>query len=773
MEDRPPSDATAPAPEGDGAGTAPLREAIDRVNILSTLMDELGRGVELDELGPHAAQTALQLTGTDLGAVALADPDTHQLHYQWWAGFPADAPMEQLQREFDLKHGVAGKVATSAEAHVVEDYRTFPGALPAYLGLGVRSVLSAPIAVEGEPPMGVLSVASVDRAHTFTPEHSHIIQTLARHLGLAFQRQRLLDRLRTSESRFRTVVETVPDMLYTATLPNFRTTFVSAGIEEVLGFDGNAWLEEPDLWTRQIHNADRERVLKEVSHDVTERGRFRCEYRMWHRDGRTVVWIEDRGTAMPANGSDPASVVGIMTNITERKRMEDELRQSEQRYRVVFDTSPVAWGMTDADGRVLAANRAVRELTGYSSSELRAVPMHTHYAVPAQRDAVLAELSSQGRVRDHEIELKRKDGSIRDVLVNADRIELDGEQLLLISLRDVTSRKQAEAALEENEHKFRTIASAARDGIILSDADGVTTYFNEAAARMFGYSPEEMDGRNALELMALPSHRALGRRALRGFGTTGTAPLVGRTTELEAVRKDGATFPVELSMSSVKLNGSWHAVGIVRDITERQQAEAERTEHAQRLHRSLEQTIAAVAMTVEKRDPYTSGHQQRTTQLAVAIAREMKLEPDRIDGIRVATTIHDIGKIYIPAEILNRPGRLSSAEFDMIKTHPEVGFDIVRNVEFPWPVAQTILQHHERLDGSGYPQGLKGEAIIQEARILAVADVVEAITAHRPYRAALGVDYALQEIESHRGTLYDPSAVDACLRLFRDQRFSF
>jgi len=466
-------------------------------------------------------------------------------------------------------------------------------------------------------------------------------------------------------------------------------------------------------------------------------------------------------------------VVGIMTNTTERKRMEDELRQSEQRYRVVFDTSPVAWGMTDADGRVLAANRAVRELTGYSSSELRAVPMHTHYAVPAQRDAVLAELNSLGRVRDHEIKLKCRDSSIRDVLINADRIELDGEQLLLVSLRDVTSRKQAEAALEENEHKFRTIASAARDGIILGDADGIIVYFNEAIARMFGYSPEEMYGRNSLELMALPSHRALGRRALRGFRTTGTGPIIGRATELEAVRKDGSTFPVELSMSSVKLKGAWHAVGIVRDITERQQAEAERTEHAQRLHRSLEQTIAAVAMTVEKRDPYTSGHQQRTTQLAVAIAKEMKLEPDRIDGIRVATTIHDIGKIYIPAEILNRPGRLSSAEFDMIKTHPEVGFDIVRNVEFPWPVAQTILQHHERLDGSGYPRGLKGEDIIQEARILAVADVVEAITSHRPYRAALGVDYALQEIESHRGTLYDPNAVDACLRLFREQRFSF
>ena len=282
-----------------------------------------------------------------------------------------------------------------------------------------------------------------------------------------------------------------------------------------------------------------------------------------------------------------------------------------------------------------------------------------------------------------------------------------------------------------------------------------------------------MRGHNALDLMALRSHRALGRRALRSFGDSGTGPLIGRSTELQAVHKDGSTFPVELSMSSVKLRGSWYAVGIVRDITERRQAEAERLQHAERLHRSLEQTIAAVAMTVEKRDPYTAGHQQRTTELAVAIAKEMKLDPRRIDGIRVATSIHDIGKIYIPAEILNRPGRLSSAEFDMIKTHPEVGFDIVHNVEFPWPVAQTILQHHERIDGSGYPRGLKGDEIIQEARILAVADVVEAITSHRPYRAALGIDEALHEIEAYRGTRYDPVVVDACLRLFREQDFKF
>ena len=193
----------------------------------------------------------------------------------------------------------------------------------------------------------------------------------------------------------------------------------------------------------------------------------------------------------------------------------------------------------------------------------------------------------------------------------------------------------------------------------------------------------------------------------------------------------------------------------------------------QRHKQALVDAIRVIAMTVEKRDPYTAGHQLRVAELAMAIGRELGLDDDRLEGLGLGATIHDLGKIYVPAEILNRPGRLTAAEFEIIKSHAEVGFDIVKDVKFPWPVADMVLQHHERLDGSGYPQGLTAEAIILEARILAVADVVEAITAHRPYRPARGLETALDEIESNRGTLYDTEVVDACLHLIRDKHFSF
>ena len=185
----------------------------------------------------------------------------------------------------------------------------------------------------------------------------------------------------------------------------------------------------------------------------------------------------------------------------------------------------------------------------------------------------------------------------------------------------------------------------------------------------------------------------------------------------------------------------------------------------------LEQTIQAIALTIEKRDPYTAGHQARVSHLATAMGEELGLPPDKLEGLRLGGMIHDIGKIYLPAEILSRPGRLTEAEFALVKTHSEVGADIVRSIAFPWPVMEIILQHHERQDGSGYPKGLRGDQMIPEARILAVADVVEAMASHRPYRPALGIDKALDEIRQGAGSRYDADSVAACVRLFSEKDY--
>ena len=194
---------------------------------------------------------------------------------------------------------------------------------------------------------------------------------------------------------------------------------------------------------------------------------------------------------------------------------------------------------------------------------------------------------------------------------------------------------------------------------------------------------------------------------------------------------------------------------------------------AAKLRAAFRGTIEALAHATEIRDPYTAGHQMRVAELASAIAEELRLPAETLESIQVSSMVHDIGKLGVPAEILSKPSRLSETEYHLIQEHVQTAYDILRPIEFPWPIAQIVLQHHERMDGSGYPNGLKGEEILLEARMLAVADVVEAMSSHRPYRPALGIDKALEEITKNKGRLYDPKVVDACLKLFAGGRFTF
>jgi response regulator RpfG family c-di-GMP phosphodiesterase len=196
-------------------------------------------------------------------------------------------------------------------------------------------------------------------------------------------------------------------------------------------------------------------------------------------------------------------------------------------------------------------------------------------------------------------------------------------------------------------------------------------------------------------------------------------------------------------------------------------------ESEKKLKSSLLDSISAIAATVEMRDPYTAGHQHRVAQLATAIAVELGMPEQQVEGLYLASVVHDVGKVKIPAEILSKPGKLTEVERALIQQHAQAGYDILKSVDFPWPIAQFVLQHHERMDGSGYPNGLRGKAILLEARILALADVIEAMASHRPYRPSLGIEATLAEISSQRGTLYDSDAVDAALRLFREKNYAF
>lgn len=339
------------------------------------------------------------------------------------------------------------------------------------------------------------------------------------------------------------------------------------------------------------------------------------------------------------------------------------------------------------------------------------------------------------------------------VALKADRMGVGG------IIRDVTDRKNAERILREAEEKYRSIFENAQEGIFQTTREGRYLTANQAQATILGYdSPEDL----VTSVTDMETRQYVNPEDRRRLLAMADEQGLVAGYETRYVRKDGRVIWVSVNQRAVRdANGRvLFYEGFAEDITGIKMS-------MEQIRKALEGTIQAIATVVEVRDPYTAGHQRRVADLSGAMAREMGLAPDRIDGIQLAGLIHDLGKISVPAEILSKPSRLTELEFRLIKIHPQAGYDILQDIAFPWPIARMVLEHHERMDGSGYPNGLTGETLLAESRILAVADVVESMASHRPYRPAIGLDAALEEIAAHRGVLYDPEAVDACLHLFR------
>lgn len=333
----------------------------------------------------------------------------------------------------------------------------------------------------------------------------------------------------------------------------------------------------------------------------------------------------------------------------------------------------------------------------------------------------------------------------------------------LEALDSEAQRARAIEELRENEERFQMLYEKAPAGQMSMDANGRLLQVNDALLQVTGYPRDEVLGHWAGEFLTSRSVELFRER----FPMTLKAGFT-RNAEYELIRKNGEEVAVSLDGRVTREpDGSVREVQYVLvDITERKRAESKLQESAVKLRRAMEQTVQALAAAAEVRDPYTAGHQRRVSKIAATIAEGMGLPEDEVDGIRLAGAIHDIGKIAVPTEILSKPGRISALETELIREHPGTGYDMLNEVEFPWPIAGIVLQHHERMDGSGYPSGLAGSEILLGARVLAVADVLEAMASDRPYRAALGLDEAMEEISRNRGTLFDAEVVDAFLLTF-------
>ncbi|NQT90265.1 MAG: PAS domain S-box protein [Candidatus Omnitrophica bacterium] len=463
--------------------------------------------------------------------------------------------------------------------------------------------------------------------------------------------------------------------------------------------------------------------------------------------------------------------------------------------------------LLDDKGSITTVNKATLELLRYSRSDLEGAPVARLIIEGPEKWTILQKISKGKGISDHDHIFRAKgdrpvqvifsssvlwDGSgnivgtvciLKDItdrkswednLQHArdeleERVKVRTADLITANeqlQKEIAQREKIDKTLHESQEKYSTLVEKGNDAIIIIQ-DGVVKFANSKMKEFTGIEVDRVIGRSFLEFVCPDSQKLAAERYKRRMA----GEEVPNRYEINVITKDGKHIPVEVSASLIEYEGRSASMSIIRDMTKRKQTEEELKRSYKQLERVIENIINAMASIVEARDPYTAGHQARVAELASALAEEMGLKGERVKGIRMAAFIHDIGKISVPGEILSKPGRLSEYELGLIKAHAQMGYDILKNIEFPWPIAQIVLQHHERINGSGYPQGIFEKKLLLDAEILSIADVVEAMTSHRPYRPALGLDKALEEITQKRGTLYRPDVVDACLRLFNEKGF--
>jgi len=624
-----------------------------------------------------------------------------------------------------------------------------------------------------------------------------------------------------SEEKYRNFFETAPDIIFVMNVETGVVTDCNETATRLTGFSRDEIIGYSCF--ERFHPDCREQVKKHCYPRFLETGEIRnAEFQMRTKQGGRIDILMNVTGAYDEQGR-LLSGTSVCRDVTERKKAQLTLRHNLEVEQALEKSSRLFFAREGPDlnaflgylGKTVKANRAYIFRLRQNGSRLdnthewchaNAKPLIHHLQnVNASSRAWLLEKLRRGEnivINDanelpaeasaqKRILLDQKIAALLAVPVMGQNKELFGFmgfddtekkrmwsdadlRILRIAAEILASyceRRRTEREVRQSEEKFRSVAQTAIAAIISADSEGNIITWNEGAGAIFGYEEAEALGR-PLTILMPDQFKGRHRHGFQRFMETGEARIIGKAIELQGLRKNGEKFPLELSISSWKISEKRFCGALLRDITAQVHTNKALAESHEEFRTALEGTIQVICRMVEARDPYTAGHEQRVATLACAIALESGLDAATVEGIRIGAAVHDIGKIQLPAEILNKPARLTPDEFSLVKRHTSQGHAVLSGLAFPWPLGDIALQHHERMDGSGYPRGLKGHAICLEARIIAVADVVEAIVSHRPYRPALSIDTAMEEISTHRGDGFDPGTVDACLRLFQDKGFT-
>lgn len=564
------------------------------------------------------------------------------------------------------------------------------------------------------------------------------------------------------------MINDLPGIVFCCRIDNNRTIeFINQSCTNITGYKPSDLIINNNIaYGDIIHPEDKKMVISYLKKAVKEAKKINLKYRIITAKNK-VKWVSETCGVLLFPHSDLILLEGYISDTTVEEQAIESYKESEEKYRLIFETSPVGIAVVNNMGVITDISDTVLDFTGFNREDIvgkHFTKLKTLRAadIPGYIN-IFTRLILGKNIKPILLNWKHKNGRIftgevRTSLIKKNK-KITGIQIIITNR---TNLIKIGKQLKDSEEFNKSILNNSTFPIYVMNTNKTMEYINPAFEKLTGFSSREIiDGRPPrpywIKDMTDTYLESIEKVITRGV----------YNIELPFVNKSGKKFWVNAAERSIKSGGKIkYILGNFVDITERK-------ETYDRLEKVLNDIIDTLSSIVEARDPYTAGHQKRVTTLAVKIANELKFDEEKIKFIEIAARLHDIGKINIPSSILSKPGKLSEIEFNIVKTHPSVGFDFVKKIDFRYPVAEIILQHHEREDGSGYPRGLKGKDIVPEAKIIGVADVVEAMSSHRPYRPARGIQAAINEIRKNKGKLYNPRVVDACIKVLKRKNFSF
>jgi len=600
-----------------------------------------------------------------------------------------------------------------------------------------------------------------------TDDHNNFVSFFANIKNIE-NRKRIEEALRAGEKRLRRMIEKMPVGIVIVNKENI-VRFANPAAE--VFFDETAEELTGKVFGFPIVIGETAKIEIQRKNGETGIAEMRVVEMNWNQEDVYLASLRDISDRIWAAALEIENAK-LEAAVLERKRSEESVRLAYTELNQIFQSAGDGMCVIDKNFKILKINKRFEKI--FNIDRNAAIDRKCYeilgFDICGKSECPITRILNGEEFIQYDIKKEFPDG-LKMLGMTATPMKGSDEKLIAViyNFKDLTRRYKAEKTIQASEIRYRTIFENAGVAIIIVDEDTTISMANHEFENLTGYNKEEMEKKMSWKEFFTKNQW----EKMESYHYSRRIDPAIAPRKYESTLVDKAGNIKDMCLTVTMIPETKQSILSLLNMTDLKQARKEVQLHLEKLQVVMKDTIQAMALTIEKRDLYTSGHQKRVANLACAIAQEMELPAEQIEGIRMAGVIHDLGKIRVPAAILNKPDRLSYHEFGIIKDHPLIAYDILKKIEFPWPVAQMVYQHHERLNGSGYPQGLTGDNILLEARILAVADVVDAMSSHRPYRPSLGVEKALEEISKNKGITYDSVVVDICLKLFREKQFEF